>query len=285
MGYMHINNLYKDTRVLEFKKLYAMEKIHGTSSSILWKNNDIQFIPGGCKMETFLSIFNIDELKAKFIELGHEETRLYGEQYGGRQQGMATTYGKDPKFIVFEVRVGDTWLNVAKAANVTRKLGLEFVHYEEIDATIEAIEIQRDTNSIQAIRNGMGTGHKREGVVLRPLEEYVDNRGNRVMAKHKGDEFKETSSPRAVGENLEQKTGQLAAFEWVTDMRLQHVLDALRAQYDELGMQHTEKIIDAMLEDIEREGGSEIIMNKYTRKAISSRTVQLWKKCREKIHM
>ena len=30
MGYMHIDNLYKDQRILQFKECYALEKIHGT---------------------------------------------------------------------------------------------------------------------------------------------------------------------------------------------------------------------------------------------------------------
>lgn len=34
MGYMHIDNLYKDARVLSFKHVYALEKIHGTSAHI-----------------------------------------------------------------------------------------------------------------------------------------------------------------------------------------------------------------------------------------------------------
>jgi hypothetical protein len=29
MGYLKINNLYKDKKILQFKQVYAMEKIHG----------------------------------------------------------------------------------------------------------------------------------------------------------------------------------------------------------------------------------------------------------------
>ena len=36
MGYLHIENLYKNQTVLMFKELYALEKLHGTSAHIRW---------------------------------------------------------------------------------------------------------------------------------------------------------------------------------------------------------------------------------------------------------
>ena len=35
MGYLEIKNLYADARVLGFKEVYALEKIHGTSANVL----------------------------------------------------------------------------------------------------------------------------------------------------------------------------------------------------------------------------------------------------------
>ena len=39
MGYLHVPNLYRPEAqaILEFKRLYALEKIHGTSAHIQWK--------------------------------------------------------------------------------------------------------------------------------------------------------------------------------------------------------------------------------------------------------
>ena len=36
MGYRHIDNLYKDQRILLFRECFALEKIHGTSAHVSW---------------------------------------------------------------------------------------------------------------------------------------------------------------------------------------------------------------------------------------------------------
>ena len=39
MGYMRIDNLYKNQAVLSFKEVYALEKVHGTSAHIHYSND------------------------------------------------------------------------------------------------------------------------------------------------------------------------------------------------------------------------------------------------------
>jgi len=276
MGYRHIDNLYKYQDILLFKEVYACEKIHGTSSHISWKDGQVHLSPGGCKMSTFETIFDLDDLRERFIELGHDPVVVFGEQYGGKMQKMSDTYGKEPRFVAFEVKIGPTWLRVPDADDVAQKLGLEFVHYVKIPTTMEAIDAERDADSVQAIRNGMGPGKMREGVVLRPLVEVRNNRGERIMAKHKRDDFRETATPRKVGDPLKRLAGEKAAREWVTNMRMEHVLDKIPG---EKTPQRTGEVIKAMLEDVIREGGEEVVDNKNTRKAISSaaaKMYQLW---------
>ena len=152
MSYEHIENLYRPEarKILLFKEVWALEKIHGTSARVRWKDGQITFSSGGEKHERFVAFFNEEELQAKFTELGHDGVIIYGEAYGGKCQGMSETYGKELRFIAFEVQIGDTWLNVENAAEVVQKLGLEFVHYVKIPTTIEAIDEQRDAPSVQA---------------------------------------------------------------------------------------------------------------------------------------
>lgn len=38
MSYMHIDNLYKSQTLLMFRECYALEKIHGTSAHVMWKD-------------------------------------------------------------------------------------------------------------------------------------------------------------------------------------------------------------------------------------------------------
>ncbi len=278
MGYRHIDNLYNNTDILMFREVYALEKLHGTSSHIKWNDGKITYYAGGCKHTTFVSLFNEDKLKELFEKLGHDKVTVYGEQYGGKQQGMKLTYGEEAKFAAFEVKIEDTWLNVPNADDVTQKLGLEFVYYIKINTDPEVIDAARDADSVQAIRNGVGPGKKREGVVLRPLIEFRDNRGNRVMAKHKRDDFRETRTPRRIGDPKQKLEGEKASLEWVTGMRMRHVVDKIFAVEKELGPKQTGTVIKAMLEDIEREGGGEVIMNKATRRAVSGAAAKLYRK-------
>jgi hypothetical protein len=145
------------------------------------------------------------------------------------------------------------------------------VDYVKIPTEINAINAERDRPSTQAIRNGMGDNHKREGVVLRPPFEVTKNNGNRIIVKHKRDEFRETATPRVIDDPEKLKVLEDAnaiAVEWVTQMRLQHVLDKLKNPC----MENMREIIRAMSEDIKREGEGEIVWNKEVEKAIGKAT-------------
>jgi len=204
MPYMHIENLYKATDILRFKECYAMEKIHGTSARVSYKSGRVDFFAGGSKHEDFIALFDKDDLLARFAEIVPEgkSCDVYGEAYGGKLQGMSKMYGTQLRFVCFEVKIGDIWLNVPDAEDVVKKLGLEFVAYEVISTDLEMIDQHRDADSVQAVRNGMGEGHPREGIVLRPMVEVKKNNGDRVMAKHKAAWATETKTPRKVGIDL-----------------------------------------------------------------------------------
>lgn len=280
MGYMHIGNLYREQDILMFKECYALEKIHGTSAHIHyhWDSKAIIYFSGGVNYNNFKSLFNEEVLLAGFstVQDGRNIT-VYGEAYGGSCQKMSATYGPNLKFVVFDIKIGDCWLCVPQAEAFTKTLGLEFVHYTKVYTAIEALDSCRDADSVQAIRNGMGEGKKMEGVVLRPLIEVTDNRGNRIMAKHKRDEFRETASPRAVEDLAKLKVLQeadLIVQEWVTLERLKHVLDKLPQG---ISVESTGTVIMAMVEDVYREGKGEIVESEVVKKQIGKKTAGMFK--------
>jgi len=192
MGYLHIDNLYKNQEILMFKECYALEKIHGTSAHIGYKIQDgkpmLTFFSGGEKHANFVALFDADALKEKLK--GVASATVYGEAYGGKCQGMSGTYGKELKFIAFDVKIEEFWLAVPQAEEFVKDLGLEFVDYVKVPTEVEALDEQRDRPSVQAVRNGMGDDKKREGVVLRPLIELTKNNGDRLISKHKGDNLR-----------------------------------------------------------------------------------------------
>lgn len=275
MGYRKIRNLYKHIGILNFKKLYALEKIHGTSAHISYEEERplLHFFSGGASHQMFIDLFNHKELYEKFKSLGYKSVTVYGEAYGGKLQGMKNTYGKDLKFVAFEVAVPE-WLNVPDAEKICQQLGIEFVHYELIDATTEEINRVRDEESIQAIRNGCGHGKVREGVVLRPVQE-AEFDGERIIAKHKSDSFKETRTPRELDPEklvILTKSKEIAD-EWVTEMRLDHVLGKLPHC---ISPADTKMVIEAMLEDIRVEAEGEIILSKEAEGAIKTKSAKLF---------
>lgn len=282
MGYKKIPNLYQEPEVIFlFKEAYYMEKIHGTSAHFKWKDGKLTFFSGGASHANFLNVFNIDALtKSLTDEFGvHVDVTVYGEAYGGKMQGMSNTYGKELKFVAFEVNIDDNWLNVPNAHDVATKLGIEFVDYVKGPTELEFANEQRDRPSVQAVRNGITEPKKREGVVIRPLVELTKNNGERMMAKHKHDDYRETKTPREVTpEKLQMlEDAKEIAEEWVTPMRLQHVMDKLSLDGKELTIKDTREVITAMTQDIGEESKGEIKWGKEVYQALSRNSAVLFK--------
>nr|AEX63163.1 hypothetical protein mv_R961 [Moumouvirus Monve] len=293
MGYMHIESLYKCPEFFQlFPEVYCMEKIHGTSTWIRYeKCQMLKFHSGGEPGETFKAIFNEEFLKNKLDELSTKNNwniiKIHGEGYGGRQQGMSKTYGDKLKFIVFDVYVEsvDTnikpkYLNVTEAEKIAEELQFEFVHYVRGLNTPEWIEEQSNQESIQAIRNGIGSGKPREGVVVRPIIESVFSNGQRVITKHKNAEFWEIKTRRPLGERLKVVEGINEIIEdWVTDQRFNHVVDrVLQQKINKVLEKNDIKILlDLMVEDVKRESEGEVIWNDKLVSAIRRKTAIMFK--------
>ncbi len=294
MGYLKIQNLYKDQTVLNFKEVYVLEKIHGTSAHISFGYRGsplitptISFFAGGGSYEEFKKLFNEELLMGVWSGLKSNNTFIvYGESYGGKQQKMSETYGKAPKFVAFDVLVitesRQYWLSVPLAEEFCKKFGIEFVYWEKVECTPEKLNEMRDRPSIQAKRNGI-EGHKTsEGIVIRPLIEFITNSGNRVIAKHKTEAFSERASKRDT--NLSPEKMQIIskaediANEFATEMRFNHVWDKLSA--DNKSFQNPSLIpfmCHAMIEDIRVECKDEFVDSKETQRAISKKTSQIFK--------
>ena len=288
MGYRKIENLYRNKEILLFKQAYASEKVHGTSAHVKYKPSEdkLIFFSGGSKHDSFVALFNQEELLIKFRENAENfpeaDVTIYGEAYGGKMQAMSNTYGKELRFIAFEVKINNDWMGVVQADRLATRFGFEFVPHTIIGTTEEAINAEMMADSEVAVRRGMGTGHMREGIVLRPLIELIHPNGGRIISKHKRPEFAEREHTPKFSDPEELKVledAKAIAEEWVVRERLIHVLDFLKSNkiFEEPDMKDMNKIIKAMQEDISVEAKSEIIERKATRKAIGKKTVKLFK--------
>jgi hypothetical protein len=278
MGYLHIDNLYKSQDILLFKRCYALEKVHGTSAHVDYKADReprILYFSGGESHVRFVALFD-EELIHRFVGMGVAQVTVYGEAYGGSCQGMKAVYGIDLRFIAFDVQVGESWLSVKDAEQICQALGMEFVPYEEVSTDLADLDRARDAPSIVARRRGTGDDRPREGVVLRPPLEFTKNNGERVIAKHKADTFAERATPQKVVDPAKLEVlaaAEAIAQEWVTPMRLAHVLDKIGVA----DIKDTPKVIAAMVEDVFREAKGEILESKDARAAIGRRTARLFK--------
>ncbi len=211
--------------------------------------------------------------------MGHASVKVYGEAYGGKMQGCGARYGKDLRFIAFEVQIGEKWLNVPAAAAIVESLGLEFVHYSKVSTDLAVLDAERDAPSEQSRRLGMGE-HRREGVVLRPLVEFLDEWGHRVMCKHKHAAESETATPRPVVDPSKLTVlsdANAIALDWVTENRLGHVLGKLELNGVVFDIKRMREVIAAMEADVLREGAGEIVDSKEVRGALGKRTAELFK--------
>lgn len=299
MSYLHIKNLSKFPVILLFKECYALEKIHGTSAHVSFNpaDNSIRYFGGNEPHAKFVALFNEEKLLATFKDMHlpmEKRITVFGEAYGGSQQGMSHTYGKDLKFIAFDVKIGDCWLDVPAADSIATALRLEFVQYHKVKTDLNILDALRDAPSMQAVRNGISkittineqgdiridNPRPKEGIVLHPLKEMTLNNGQRVIAKYKGAAFAETKTPREVEIDPEKlvkmEEAEAIADEWVTHNRLANVLS-------HLGCEHSKKsiplVLEAMLEDVLRESEDEIDLTKdevRIKKTIKSKCAELY---------
>ncbi len=280
MRYMKIKNLYSDKRVLLFKKVWATEKIHGTSAWIIYtgheENKRLLFHPGGYKHDLFIALFDQDKLLKKCTELfGNMKVKLHGEHYGGKIQRMKDIYGDTNDFILFDIKIGDCWLSFDKVQSLAEKLELPIVHGVIVNATVKKLDEQRDAPSELAKIKGLGDNKQREGIVIHPLEEMTLNNGERLIAKHKGENFRETTTKREISDKEIKllTNAQEVAEEWVTPMRLNHVLD----KFPDAKINQMREIINAMVDDVKIESENEVVWMNQFPKAIAKRTAFLFK--------
>ncbi len=262
-----------------FKKVFVLQKCHGTSAHIHFDSNGLCLFSGGAKHDQFEKLFNKEELLSIYKEFYDGKTlTLYGECAGASMQGMKHTYGNELFFIAFDCMLDSRWQNVPSCEFIAKRFNQKFVFYKLVDNTIEELDKYRDWPSQIAAEKGLGE-RPEEGVVIRPLQEMFDVQGGRFIKKHKRDPFNENRSPREVDPNkaVQVFRGQQVAEEFVTANRLQHVMDQLVVDGFSLCLQHIPILIQYMKKDLEEECSNEIENSIHVQKAVAGKTVSLFK--------
>jgi hypothetical protein len=107
---------------------------------------------------------------------------LYGEGYGaGIQSGG--NYRPDQDFVLFDVKVGDWWLQREDVEDVAQKLGLRVVPVLR-EGTLAQMEKMCRDGFMSTWNNFVA-----EGIVARPKVEMRTRRGDRIITKLKHKDF------------------------------------------------------------------------------------------------
>ncbi len=177
---------------LKDNKWMFTEKIDGTNIRIHWDGHSVSIggrtdnaqIPGVLVQrlnELFLGETNAQIFEQKFAE---NPVTFYGEGYGGKIQSGGA-YKKEQDFILFDIMIGDVFLERENIENIAESFNLKVVPIVMTDTIEKAVEyVKTKPKSLIAIEE-----KESEGLVGVPLARLVDFRGNRIIVKIKTCDF------------------------------------------------------------------------------------------------
>ena len=168
----------------------ATEKVDGTNVRIMWDGDKVKF--GGKTDNSQMPMFLVDKLNELFggevneqlLEQTFEDggVCLYGEGYGPKIQKGGGNYG-DVGFVLFDIKIGYTWLKREDVEDIAKKLGIKVVPIIKTGTLKELSEFVEKGFSSQ------WGDFISEGIVARPKVELLDRRGNRIIIKMKHKDF------------------------------------------------------------------------------------------------
>lgn len=167
------------------------EKVDGTNIRVSWDGADVLFggktdnaqIPNGI-INRLNELFYAEPAKARLHDVFPDGgVMLYGEGYGAKIQS-GSKYKATQDFVLFDVRVGDLWLERQNVEDVAAKLKLDVVPVIGHGTLEDAIDL---------VKGGFHStwgDFEAEGIVARPTTELQTRRGERIITKIKAVDFK-----------------------------------------------------------------------------------------------
>lgn len=166
------------------------EKVDGTNIRIMFDGQQITF--GGKTNQAQIPALLVARLQTLFLpqietfRLKFQDgVCLYGEGYGARIQKGGGNYRPDQNFVLFDVKIGDFWLERNNVEEIATALGIEIVPIigtgtlqDMVDKT--AVGFKSVWGNFQA-----------EGIVARPAVELKARNGARIITKIKHKDFAE----------------------------------------------------------------------------------------------
>jgi len=182
---------------LKNNKWIFTEKVDGTNIRIMWNGEKVVF--GGKTDNAQIPVFLFYKLRELFegdkIELfkqnfvdkegnSFSDVCLYGEGYGAKIQKGGGNYIKDGvDFVLFDVKIGNWWLQRKNVEDVANHFGLRIVPVIGEGTLNDMIEKTR-----QGFKSQWGD-FVAEGIVAKPEVELFTRNGKRLITKIKCKDF------------------------------------------------------------------------------------------------
>lgn len=171
------------------------EKVDGTNTRVMFDGQQITF--GGRSdnadiptvllknlMEQFLPKLN--NFKSKFIDKGEAQVCFYGEGYGGKIQKGGSRYGIQQRFVLFDVKIGEWWLQRKDVEDIAIKMDIDIVPIVGAGTLLDMVDIVNKGT----LKSQWGD-FIAEGLVARPTTELMTRSGHRMITKLKCKDFQE----------------------------------------------------------------------------------------------
>ncbi|MBI4208853.1 MAG: hypothetical protein HY538_04020 [Deltaproteobacteria bacterium] len=297
--YPHIENLEEVPKIFELPEVIVTEKIHGSAMRIGWLDGVLRL--GGRKLEFtdlrpdtkeglgFISwVFDVGLDRSMKEAFTGEDVILFGEWHGSGtpkkgwpqvQKGIRYLKGND--FRIFDVKVQGRYVPQDQIGSWGAKVGLKTMpvlyrgkpDQKVFDSFIDSMSRLGEENGIIDPENTM------EGVVIRPPEPMWDEQGNFIIAKYKIGKWAERASQQRHPFQPRKEKAVLPgapefAIEFVTETRLEHVLDQLREASIPIELKAMGEVMKRMGQDIKREGASALEKAQLEWKDVSSHITQ-----------
>jgi len=174
---------------LAYNEWELTEKVDGTNIRILFDGRALSF--KGKTDNAQIPPFLENKLRETFVprlplleEMFPQGCCLYGEGFGDRIQAVGKNCIPDGQdFVLFDVRVGDWWLERDAVYQVADDLAIPRVPVVTYGNLWDATEL------VRAGFNSAWGNFTAEGVIARPTTSLFSRNGNRIIAKLKYKDF------------------------------------------------------------------------------------------------
>ncbi len=170
------------------------EKVDGTNIRVMWDGKNVTFNGKTDNAQLYMPLvqklqetFDTTPKRKVFRDVFGEEGNvcLYGEGYGSRIQKGGGNYNPDGvDFVLFDVKIGDWWIQRKDVEDIAVKLGIKIVPIVGEGTLLEAVEY------VKSHPQSQWGDFESEGLVCRPEVELRTRAGHRIITKLKVRDFK-----------------------------------------------------------------------------------------------